>query len=111
MSGYDITLSVHDETRVLIESSNVFRDKELILTLPGARYNTREHKFLAPLTWATCVAMRGIFGDRLLIQEDLANWAWTERNERIDPAIVLREAWGIDDNDSELSAIVKSWRP
>ena len=99
MSEWDIKVDIFDKKRISIDSTNVFRDRELILTLPGARYDTKNHRFLAPLTWATCVAVRGIFGERLQIGESLASWAWDERNTRIDPAIKLRQAWDAEGDD------------
>ena len=110
MSGWDILVDVFDEKRISIDSTNVFRDRELILTLPGARYNTKNHRFLAPLTWSTCVAVRGIFGERLQIGEALASWAWKERNERIDPAIQMRQAFNIEGDDSPEAEVIRSWR-
>lgn len=90
---YGLTLDVYDADRVVITSDNPFRDKELIKTLPGASYNIHEHRWFAPLTWATCVTMRGIFGERLIVGDKLQEWAWAEHENRIGPAMQLRQAW------------------
>lgn len=96
---YGLVLEVFDTDRVVITSDNPFRDKELIKTLPGASYNIHEHRWFAPLTWATCVTMRGIFGDRLVVGEKLREWAINEHNTRIGPAMALRAAWEADGDE------------
>jgi SNF2 family DNA or RNA helicase len=71
-----------------------FRDKELIKAVPGARWQptTEPKHWSVPLSWGSCVALRGIFGDRLAIDDSLYRWAWHERTVRIDPALKLRDA-------------------
>jgi len=93
MDDYTVSIEVFDDTRVLIESSNPFRDKELIKMLPGARYDLHAHRWFAPKTWTTCLQLRGLFADRLVIGEGLIDWANEERRTRVDPAIALRNAW------------------
>lgn len=90
-----------DDATTIIKSDFPMRDKDLIMKLPGSRYDTRRYIYTAPLTWATCRAMRGIFGKDLVIGNDLNKWAWNERQTRIDPSIRLREAWDAE-GDSDL---------
>jgi SNF2 family DNA or RNA helicase len=85
-----------DATQVFILSDYPMRDKELIKTLPGAHYDIHDHKWYAPLTWATCRALRGIFGDKLEVGALLYDWAWEERRSRVDPAIEMRAATEAD---------------
>lgn len=94
-----VVIDVFDDERVLVNSDQPFRDKELINSLPGAKYDVHEHRWLAPLTWATCVGMRGIFDDRLIVGDKLAQWAWNEYESRIKPAIELRQAWDADGDE------------
>lgn len=101
MDDFQVKVDVYDDTRILITSSNPFRDKELIKMLPGARYDIHEHRWFAPLTWTVCLQLRGIFGDRLVIGEDLIKWAQNERATRVDPAIALRHAWDAE-GDADL---------
>ena len=96
---YGLVLEVFDADRVVITSDNPFRDKELIKTLPGASYNIHEHRWFAPLTWATCVTMRGIFGDRLQVGPKLAEWSIAEYENRIGPAMGLREAFDAEGDE------------
>lgn len=88
-----ITLERFREDKVIITSDYPMRDKELLKALPGSSYSTRDHVWTAPLTWATCVAMRGMFGDELVVGEHLAQWAIDESVSRIKPAMDLRGAW------------------
>lgn len=68
-----------------------YHDKHLMQQLPGARYNRSQSVWMAHLSWATCVALRGLFGDKLQIGPQLTAWAWKIRNERIMPAMQLRD--------------------
>ena len=94
MDDYGITIDVYDRDPSLmnIVTPFPFRDKDLIMQLPGVRYNQKEHRFLAPLSWASCVVMRGIFGDRLVVSPALDAWAREEHAARIAPALELRVA-------------------
>jgi SNF2 family DNA or RNA helicase len=78
-----------------------FRDKELIKSVPGSRWNpsSEPKHWTVPLSWGSCVALRGIFGDKLTIDPSLHNWAWRTRETRIDPALALRELTELPDPD------------
>lgn len=82
-------LYTHDGSNV-IKIETTYQDRHLMTELPGGRFNRQLGNWLAPLSWATCVTLRGLFGDRLEIGEDLQNWAWTQRNRRIEPAYRIR---------------------
>ena len=94
-----VTVEVHDEHRVVVVSEQPFRDKELIKQVPGASYSISDHQWYAPLTWAACRQLRGIFGDRLVVGPNLQAWAWNERQTRVDPAVALRESWDATGDD------------
>lgn len=101
MDDFSVSIDVFDDTRVLISSANPFRDKELIKTLPGATYDVHAHRWFAPLTWTTCLQLRGVFGQRLNIGQSLIDWANAERANRVDPALELRAAWDAE-GDADL---------
>jgi len=101
MDDFNVLVDVYDGERILITSSNPFRDKELIKMLPGASYSLKEHRWFAPLTWPVCLQLRGIFGNRLVIGDKLRDWAIEERANRVDPAIALRLAWDAE-GDADL---------
>jgi SNF2 family DNA or RNA helicase len=66
--------------------------KQEVLKVPGARYDQANKRFTCPLSWASCVTLRGIFGDRLVIGEGLRRWARQQYDSRIGPALDLRTA-------------------
>lgn len=88
-----IDIEVYSETEVLITSDFPMRDRELLKSLPGSRYDLRRHIWTAPLTWATCQAMRGMFGENLSVGPRLVEWSIKHWNEKVQPALVMRNAW------------------
>lgn len=67
-----------------------YRDKELIRQVPGARWDADSRLWTIPLSWTSCKMLRAVFEDRLEITQSLADWAWSEFSERIEPAMALR---------------------
>lgn len=72
-----------------------YDERDLIKQVPGARWNSRAKVWNLPLSWASCVALRGVFGERLEVGSELALWARYEHQERVEPATQLRgiTAW------------------
>jgi len=68
-----------------------WRLKELCKSLPGASWDTKTSVWRIPLSWAGCLALRSTFRESLVIGEDLAAWAATEKLTRIDPSNALRD--------------------
>ena len=68
-----------------------YRDRYAIKTIPGAKWS-QSGSWRLPLSWASCVALRGVFGERLDIGENLQQWAANEKETRIDPCMKLRDA-------------------
>lgn len=66
-----------------------FLKKDLIKTLPGSSY--KDGVWRVPVSWPMCLALRSTFKNELQIGENLAKWATQWRQERIDPALELRE--------------------
>lgn len=60
--------------------------------IPGARHDAKARVWRFPVSWATCVVARGVFGQELEVGESLAAWATAEGRDRILPANALREA-------------------
>lgn len=67
-----------------------YTEKHLIRSVPGTRWDPRNHVWRLPLSWAACVTLRGVFGERLTIGEALNKWAWRDRETRVDPSLRLR---------------------
>jgi SNF2 family DNA or RNA helicase len=83
-------LDPHSEWVTIRTSWN---EKELIKQVPGTWWGPargRASLWFAPMSWATCVMLRGIFGDTLTVGETLNDWAYTEL-KRISPSLVLRQ--------------------
>src|SRR6266545_4768741 len=59
--------------------------------IPGARHSSKTQKWSLPLSWATCVVMRGVIGKDLKVGDSLAEWARNELRMRVVPALALRE--------------------
>lgn len=85
-----ITLDIDDtgET-ILIRSSPM--DKELIKLVPGARWNGDLNCWTVRAKWASCNALKGIIGDRLVVSEKIKNFAANLLNDYIAPQRELRE--------------------
>lgn len=58
--------------------------------VPGGKHESRNRLWRYPLSWATCVVARGVFGDDLEVGPELASWAQKERDDRVIPATQLR---------------------
>lgn len=56
-------------------------EKELIKQVPGARWEPVSKEWRVPLSWASCVTLRGVFRDGLTIGAKLLEWAWARRVE------------------------------
>lgn len=69
-----------------------FRDKDEIKKIPGHIWKHNENLWTVPLSWASLVQLRGVFGDRLQIGESLNQLAWEVYEYRVKPCMELREA-------------------
>jgi SNF2 family DNA or RNA helicase len=67
-----------------------WNDKELVKLIPGRSWDADSRQWTVPLSWAACLQLRGIFGDQLTIGDALRDWAFSERSDRVTPAIDKR---------------------
>jgi SNF2 family DNA or RNA helicase len=74
--------------RILLDTR--FVDRYLIKQLPGARHDKDTETWSAPLSWATCVALRVLFQGDLELDPALQMWAWEERQAWVDESVRLR---------------------
>jgi SNF2 family DNA or RNA helicase len=65
-------------------------------TIPGARWDGKRRIFTLPVSWATCVVSRGVFGADLQVGPRLAAWAAMELDHTIRPALSVRDEKGPD---------------
>lgn len=75
----------------LIAVTTEYRDRYAIKSVPGSRY-VNNGQWTLPLSWASCVGLRGAFQERLEIGPQLTEWAIREKKERITPSLELRDA-------------------
>ena len=83
--------------RIAVETQ--FHKRHLVQQIPGARFNRDAGHWTAPLSWATCILLRGIFREQLEIRPDLAAWSWQTYEARIEPALQLRSAMELSSDD------------
>lgn len=81
-----------DGPRILVGASYV--EKEAVKAIPGSRWSD-EH-WTVPATWAACLALRGTFGQRLVVGPALTAWSATERDRRVLPSMELRAATAVE---------------
>lgn len=77
-------------TRIVIDSPQ--SRKEDCQSIPGCRWDKNSRKWHAPISWAACKCLRGVFGAELEIGPKLSAWAKNELEERINPSLDIREA-------------------
>lgn len=68
----------HDD---IIRVQTSWNEKELIKLVPGTRWNPNFRQWTVPLSWGSCVSLRGVFGENLHIGERLTEWAWPVSKE------------------------------
>lgn len=73
-----------------------FNEKELVRMIPGAGWKPALSAWTAPLSWASCKIMRGVFRDSLTVGPELAAWSWNEMDKRINPSLALRMETDVD---------------
>lgn len=76
------------EGKIRVETE--FRERDLIKAVPGARYDGKDRVWQVPLSWASCVILRGVFKDKLVVGDLLSKWSWSEYKDRVEPALWLR---------------------
>jgi len=87
-----------------------WNQKQLVRQIPGARWDATGKVWTVPLTWASMVTARGVFGDALTVDDALRDWSWDYYNQHVQPALELRSRLEpIEDNSPELQ-VLRSWK-
>lgn len=88
-----------DDASERITIRTQFHERHLVQQVPGARYDRATGCWSAPLSWATCIILRGLFGEQFQAGLLLAEWSWDTYNSRIEPAMSLRNAMALPSDD------------
>jgi SNF2 family DNA or RNA helicase len=78
-----------------------WRFKELCKSIPGATWDPKEQVWKIPVSWTACLALRSTFRDDLVLGPKLVEWATQERNNRVDPANLLRDLELLPDGEGD----------
>ena len=87
-------MTVHvdlNPTKEHIRIDTEWRFKELCKSIPGATWNSTEQAWRVPLGWSSCLALRSVFKQELVVGPGLAEWAANEVATRVTPANALRD--------------------
>lgn len=87
--------------RIVVHTT--YAEKDMIRAVPGAKWDDYEKAWTFPISWATVVQLRGMFGERLESSQELADWAWSEYNRRVAPSMAIRDALAAEGDST--------WRP
>ena len=69
----------------------LWNDSYQIKMIPGKKWNRKAKRWTLPKSYAACIVLRELFGDRIVVEPELAAWARSERARR-DEVLSLREA-------------------
>ena len=85
---------------IVVETA--WNEREQVKLIPGARWQAVHKHWTVPLSWESCVVLRGVFTTSLTIANDLNNWAWVRRHE----ADLLMRNRGLLTPDGSLTVLV-----
>lgn len=89
-----------DGSKIAVYTS--YQEKEKIQIIPGIRRSAMGSRWELPLSWASCVILRGVFGAELTVEASLTAWAWKTHRDRIAPVLALKEAVDYPEGDPRL---------
>lgn len=75
-----------------IDVTTAYTEKDLIAALPGSRYDRADKVWHTPISWASCIILRALFGEGLEVGPELHAWTWKQYRERVNPAMAIRDA-------------------
>lgn len=79
----------------------VFRDRDLVKQIPGARFIRASESWEAPLSWGVLWAIKGVFKDRAEPTQAVVDWATSEWNDRISFAMDARGQMDLPATESD----------
>jgi SNF2 family DNA or RNA helicase len=90
------TIDLCPRDHTLIEVDSEYMERHLTKQIPGGFYDRERKRWYAPASYASCITLRGLFGQALQVGPELNKWAWTTHTQRIEPANRLRTALTVD---------------
>lgn len=95
-----VTATIDDTgTRIILKSETRYYD--LLRTIPGSNWDARKMQWRMPLSWASCVQIKNSLGADLQPSEELTEWLRNEYNNRIVPAMMLRDATELPEGEGD----------
>lgn len=80
--------------RIFVQTA--WNERDLVKLVPGARWHAERKLWHVPLSWAACLQLRGVFGERLTVGTELVSWSYDEHRLRVAPAQASRGLWKMD---------------
>ena len=77
-----------------------YRNKEIVVTVPTVKWDSKEETWYAAKSWPVCHALRGVFGQRLVIGPALHEWA-TQMSEWNSYVKLIHDSEDVDGDDRE----------
>jgi len=75
-----------------VDITSEYREREALKAVPGTKWDANGRIWTAPISWATCVQLRGQFGTALQVGPRLGAWARQEAASRVTPCLAMRTA-------------------
>lgn len=80
-----------DSPDVISLNPDFAETEEIKYELMARNWISKKKRWIMPLEWNSCVNLRGVFGDRLLVDDTLSQWAHRELDMRVNSALALRD--------------------
>ena len=81
-----------------IHISTTYQERHLASQIAGAAYKKDLEVWQLPISWPACLTIRGVFGTDVELGPKLIDWAWKERENRILPAMTMRDSLALEDH-------------
>lgn len=85
------TVRVDTDGRRIFATCNSFSNRDYVALVPGAKWREANGHWEIPLTWASAKQLRSLFGEDLVIGDDLIDWGYEQYQNRIEPCMRLRD--------------------
>lgn len=69
-----------------------YTENDLLTQIPGARFERADKVWTVPMSWASCIVLRSLFGGSLEVGPGLHAWTWMQYRDRINPAMSIRDS-------------------